>query len=410
MSATAREEEPDLVIETAQNLFNVLRSSDYVMRIAVLRQISAEPEAALSFGKFHGYDVVDELVHQGYQQCSVTYLKALMVALAAFDQDPRALEFLKKIFMGSRHPEIVSLASKLFANLADLGHTLPVMRHLLTQDDSEMHARAAANILAHYQEKEERPATERVRLLLLTPTHVTLEPPLSDADLQHRAEWLGALDGPYQIEARLCLAVLGESAVAMLAESWRKLNEKSHLWLLEWGVDVAPQHLLPRMEQILFEDTLAATVQVQVKAVGALSQMKPAVFLRLRPKLTRFLSPDTDPTLRLAALRAGAPARPERLREMIVEDQDRAVTLAAIERLAAADPKGAVADLVTLLQAGEWDLRAAAADALAGLHQQAVVEQTRPLVFHHDTAVRAAAANVLIAQGDDEWLEEMLLA
>ena len=409
MSAAVMEEEADLVIETAEDLFNVLRSSDYVMRIAVLRQISAEPEAALSFGKFHDYDVVDELVHQGYQQCSVTYLKALMVALAAFVQDLRALEFLKKVFMGSRQPDIVSLASKLFANLADLGHTLPVMRHLLTQDESEMHARAAAHVLAHYREEKERPATERVRLLLLIPPHVTIEPPLRTADLQYREDWLRELDGPYRIEARLCLEALGEPAVSVLAESWHELSEESQLWMLGWGVGVAPQRLLPRMEQVLFEDAPVVTVQVQVKAVGALSQLKPAALKRLRPKLTRFLSPTADPALRHAALRAGAPAPPECLREMIAEDQNRAVTLAAIERLAQTDPEGAVPDMLSLLQAEEWDLRAAAADALAGLPQSAVVEQVRSLVFHGDMAVRAAAANVLIAQGDDEWLEETLL-
>ena len=198
-------------------------------------------------------------------------------------------------------------------------------------------------------------------------------------------------------------------AATVLAENWRELSEESQLWLLEWGIVVAPQRVLPRMEHLLFVDASAATIQVQVKAIGALSQLKPAILKRLLPRLTPFLAPTTDPLLRLAALRAGAPARPACLRDMIAEDRDRAVTLTAIERLAGADPEGAIPDLVALLQAEEWDLRAAAADALAILPQSAVVEQARLLVFHSNMAVRAAAANVLIAQGDDEWLEETLL-
>ena len=401
------EDEPDLVIETVEDLFDAVRSEDFVLRIALLKQISAEPEAALSFGKLHDLDIVDELVHQGYQSCGVTYLKALMVALAAFESDPRALEFLKKIFSASERPDIVDLAARLLAKSAGLSTILPEMRVMLNQDNSEKHARAAARVFAARQELFPTSAAERLRLVLLTPPTTPLDPPFGAADLQSKADWRRELEGTFAVEARLRLESLGEPSAALLVELWPHLSEDTQAWVLLWATPVAPLRLLPTLEQVLKAEV--APLTVQLAAIEAVPLLGGAASL-LQPLLTRFLVSERAVPLRAAALRSGAPVTVAQLEECLAQDDSPAVRIEAMRLLATLAGEAALETFLGLLQADDWETRSAAADALAQLPAEPVIAAVRPLVFHEVEGIRVAAANVLIAHGDDIWLEDTFLS
>jgi hypothetical protein len=110
-------------IRTADDLFAALRAPSEKARRAVLQGVEANPAAALRLGKCQGWDVVDELVHQIYQSCSVSYFRSVVRALAAFD-DPRADQVLEKLSHMARDPEVLDLA-RLRASSPQSGETPP---------------------------------------------------------------------------------------------------------------------------------------------------------------------------------------------------------------------------------------------------------------------------------------------
>lgn len=96
-----------LSIQTAADLFNALRSPSQAVRLAVLRGVAADPQRALQLGRFHDWDVIDELVHHANQSCSVPYYRALMEALAVYD-DPRVDLLFRKVSFIARDEEILA--------------------------------------------------------------------------------------------------------------------------------------------------------------------------------------------------------------------------------------------------------------------------------------------------------------
>lgn len=75
----------------------------------------------------------------------------------------------------------------------------------------------------------------------------------------------------------------------------------------------------------------------------------------------------------------------------------------------AAEQGGAAAPTLIQLMEGDYLLRAAATSALRRVSKDDV-ELMKPLMKHSCQAVQVAAAQVLIAAGEELWLEEHLLA
>ena len=177
--------------------------------------------------------------------------------------------------------------------------------------------------------------------------------------------------------------------------------------MLLWATPVAPLRLLPTLEQVLKAEV--APLTVQLAAIEAVPLLGGAASL-LQPVLTRFLAPERAAPLRLAALRSGAPVTVALLEECLAQDDSPAVRIEAMRLLATLAGEAALETFLGLLQADDWETRSAAADALAQLPAEPVIAAVRPLVFHEVEGIRVAAANVLIAHGDDIWLEDTFLS
>ncbi len=100
-----------LALQTAADLFGALRDPSVRTRLAVLRAIAARPEMALALGRVNDWDVIDELIHQSYQSCSVPYYRALLRALAAYP-DERVTAFFAKVAVMTRDEEIRALVTE----------------------------------------------------------------------------------------------------------------------------------------------------------------------------------------------------------------------------------------------------------------------------------------------------------
>lgn len=96
-----------LKLDDAAGLLAALRDSSIKLRLAVLQAIERDPAGALRLGSLDGWDVVDELVHQSYQSCSLPYYRALMRALGGFE-DPRVETLFAKVALQANDPEILT--------------------------------------------------------------------------------------------------------------------------------------------------------------------------------------------------------------------------------------------------------------------------------------------------------------
>ena len=85
-----------------------LRDPSGRTRTAVLRAIAANPAAALSLGCLQDWDVVDELVHQACQSCSVPYFRLLLQAMTAYD-DPRVVALFVKVAAMSNDTQALAI-------------------------------------------------------------------------------------------------------------------------------------------------------------------------------------------------------------------------------------------------------------------------------------------------------------
>lgn len=95
-------------LESAADLLCALSDPSRKLREAVLRAIIANPGKAREFGSFQGQDVIDELVHQASNSCSVPYYRLLVRALACFD-DPRVALVFEKISFLARDSDILEV-------------------------------------------------------------------------------------------------------------------------------------------------------------------------------------------------------------------------------------------------------------------------------------------------------------
>ncbi len=103
-------------LESAADLVCALSGPSRNLREAVLRAIIANPGRALELGKFQGQDVIDELVQQASNSCSVPYYRLLVRALAGFE-DPRVHLLFEKISVLAQDEQILEVVQA--------GRTLP---------------------------------------------------------------------------------------------------------------------------------------------------------------------------------------------------------------------------------------------------------------------------------------------
>ena len=406
MSETAQADN-QLRIRSAADLAAALQHGDPFVRLSVLRAVDRDPEAALRYGSYQDRDLIDELLALEQRTRVGMELKLVTAVLARF-HDPRVTAFLRRVLLRTDDAQTLLMAATHLSldppeNLAD------DVRPLLLQDHLPHHARIAANLLValqrHGVDLQSRPVEEQLRLALVTDDDLPV-PPLEPLSL---GAWVDELRGGYAELARDAAEGLGDEAFATLAGDWHRLDPSGRVWLLDWagrshlpvGEDVVSSALAGLWDRDIGEPVVALAA-LQVLAAGSY------------PALAEMAAPYLDhpsPQLRRAAAEAGAPIRDFAGR--LENEPDALVRVALLRRWgewAALDEVGeaAVPQIAEYLGDEDWRLRAAATEALSRCGP-AGADAAAARIDDPRDEVRVAAAQVLIAAGRADWLEEHTL-
>jgi hypothetical protein len=379
---------PQRRIRSAADLLAALADPDAGIRLAVLQRVARQPETALAYGVHDGRDVLDALAQEAGADQGTACERVAMAALAAF-RDPRVVRFFMERLAESERVETLLLA------VARLRHE-PVeplrdpLVALLMTNAPEARPRAAAELL---RQAAGLPAAARLRVALITG-----KVPAPAPDEETTGFWLAELEGPFRTAARRAAQAHGPGAFEPLKAHWDSLSPGNQEWLLLWGAEEYP----PEVRELQARALESGSERL---ALAALRSITHAEGKNLEPGagIDRFLAHGA-PELRLAAIQAGA--RHSDWRAFIKAESEPAVRRAGLARLAAEEE--AVPDLVAALADPDWGMRAVATEALSGMDDR-MLEAVERLVRHPDAAVRTAAAQVLLARGREDWLEEVIL-
>ena len=322
-----------------------LDAPDDRTRIAVLQLIAQHPDAARTL-KHAGRDVIDVLIGFAEREAPSGPRTTALASLAALGRDPRTVE---------RMAREVGEAQGAYEHMIGLGYLAqfapnrarPFARKLLfgpTRDG----ARLAARMLGNSRDLDVR---ERVRLHAIEP---------QPAPFAWQGETLDRLieelAGDFHAGARELVGAHHPELIPALGERWRQLDDATRAWL----IDAADRHPDPTAVKPLLTRALAdIDGDVMHRALRLLARRGIARF-DLDPSLLRpFLGGEA--TAWAYAVRAGATeaealallTEPERVPD--------AVVIAALAR--SRDLPDAT--LVTLLEHRAWQVRSAAAEALA---------------------------------------------
>lgn len=381
-----------LRIRTTEDIVEALRSADPGIRFSILRAIIQHPEQATAYGASERWNLVEELCSQTRNLTESPLRTLVLGALVAY-RDPRVQEIFKNEIHTSENAETLSLAARYLAVEVEEGkkHSLC---GLLLQNNSLKHAQAAARVMMTHKHLSDQ---ERIRIAMLSSDDLFTAPELSDAT---ELVWATELQGPYGSHARRLLEAQGEAAFIYLRKKWDGLADKSKIWLLGWGVEKHPAYAV---ELILLgldggSDPLVLAALEAIARMGEYGK----IFL---PHTGRHLK-SMNPVVRRAAVRAGA-AGVDWEAALTAED-DALVKIEMVMRLI--EDKGATAapTLIRLIETSDYRISAAATTALKTLGKDAA-ELMKPLMSHSQQAVQVAAAQVLIAAGEELWLEEQIL-
>lgn len=379
-------------IHTTKDIVEALRSAEPGIRFSILRAIIQHPEQAAAYGVSERWDLVEELCNQTRNLTESPLRTLVLGALVAY-RDPRVREIFKKEIHMSENAEVLSLAARYLAGEVEEGK-----RHslcgLLLQNNSLKHAQAAAEVMMTHKHLSDQ---ERIRIAMLSSDDLFSPPRLSDTT---EPAWATELQGPYGPHARRLLEAQGEAAFIYLRKKWDGLADKSKIWLLGWGAEKHPAYA---MELILLgldsdSDPLVLAALEAIARMGEYGK----IFL---PHTGRLLK-SMNPVVRRAAVKTGA-AGVDWEAALTAED-DALVKIEIVTRLI--EDKGVVAvpTLIRLIEEGDYRLSAAATTALKILGKDAA-ELMKPLMKHSHQALQVAAAQVLIAAGEELWLEEQVL-
>lgn len=386
-SGAETKERPELRIRSAKDVFDALRSPDMMVRFSILRGIAQNPAKAASYGTYNGSGLLDELLYHLNHNEDGIYRLALLNALAAF-REPRLVEVFKNEMSGAKDTHAVMLAAAWLAGEPE-ERMRDFMSSILRRDGSPDRAVIAANVMTAYEGVEPR---DKVRVAVVAnlpyPT-----PPLDD---ETEETWLSELGGKRAERAMALLEGLGEGAFLRLRGKRAAFDEEVNGWLMDCG---ARKHQVYAVE-LLADALKSGSDGLVLRALESIPRLGQASVL-FRTLLGRFLE-HPEKGIRLAALRAGAPV--EGIKERLAGEQDKDIRLELISRLAGEQGEAAVPVLVELLHDKAWEIRAGATNALIRIGRPAI-DAVKPLIDIEDEKVRIAAAQVLIALGQDEWLE-----
>lgn len=355
---------PPVRIRCARDLFEVLSTGSLAARLAVLRDIVAEPTRPLALGPHEGEDFVALLMRLIPASRGVLR-KTLILCLMCY-QDPRTRDYLGQVFAEERDAAtVLHLGRRL---TLDLG--VDFFRPFLWGEKAPQ-ALVAARVCA--QSSAPLEPKDRLRVALL------IDGEYSPPELTHETVpfWVAELRGTHRLRAQQLAEDSGEAALVL----WSVRDQLPDIvWLLELTERLEPGRAARETETLL--------------ATGALPVVQAA--RRLGLKLPASLLESSDPEVRAAAISAG-------LADTALESR---LTASLPEALAAV-PRCPPEVLIGLLGDSRWQVRSAAVRALAAVPERPL-EQVRALASSDSLAERVAAVALLQHWGEEEWLAEQL--
>lgn len=391
-----RENEPvarqeQLRIRDTKDILEALRSQDMRVRFSMLQAIVQHPEQAAAYGTKGGLDLIDELCRQAGALPDSPLRTLVLGALAGY-RDPRILHLFVVVLHSSRSSETLTLAKRYLSDEAE-EVVRPAIASLLFHHTSIGTALAAAGVMASFTNLNGR---EAIRIAVLGGSECNTP----DLDRASESLWLAELGSPYAAGARRLLEEKGEAAFLHLKGAWERMSDDDRAWLIGWGGRRYPAYAV----ELILHGLESGTEPLLLAALEAISP--PGVYGSIFAAHTGRHLKNTSPAVRLAAARGAAVGID--WEAALREEDDIPVRVAMVGRLADEKGEQAAPALVLLLKEEDHRLRAAAASALRRV-APAGAEQAKALMKHPTPAVRVAAAQVLLAAGEELWLEENVL-
>jgi HEAT repeat protein len=399
MSATAGSEKGEAranaprPIRTARELFESLRAADLPTRLSSLKAVQAQPQAAVNFGTWQEVDLIDVLLTQASKFEGTLEWLDWIGALAHF-RDERVLQFFVRVLAQEDEPHVLFCAARYLAG-APLAAFSQTLQQLFLRNDNPVRARALAGLV---QGQVGREPAVCLRAALLAEN---CEWPVPECESSTAGIWLAELAGPFRTEARNALHLQGESSWLALARAWDDLRGQEQVWILDWGLDAFPHMVGALVPQSLASERDDVRLE-GLRVLGALGETEAVA--SVRELAGKFLN-DPSAAVRAAAAHASPPGVD--WRAFLDQETEWQARAAAATQLGKQEGEDALPTLVQLLRSNDWRLRAAAADAIAGMGARCA-ERMKPLVRDTDENVRIAAVRVLLNLAEDEWLKHEL--
>ena len=211
-------------IRSAAQLRRTVESPELGLRLAALNAIQQQPAKALAFGVHDGEDVIDMLLSSVKRAEGTLEWLYYVIALAAF-RDARVTDFYTTILATSTDSELLFTAAEYLA--ASLNPAVEYTCRRLLWDEHPGRIRAVVSLLSGSKLLDD---AERIRIGILAPSDHTQLPAFAEA----RELWLRELNGPFRVDAQICLERQGLETLDELLTAWKSLAEQNREWLVDW--------------------------------------------------------------------------------------------------------------------------------------------------------------------------------
>lgn len=384
------EEQMKIRIISARDLLKGLRHPELAYRIALLRTIRNDPAQAFSLGRVDGRDVVDELLALCEKNQDQAEKWEYVFTALGFD-DKRTVDLAKRVFLAAHDHRFLVMAAKRLSLLSE-AEKADFLLPILLEDKNVNRCRLCANLLAGNSLMKPR-ACIRVSALADRPCRL---PPVNRETLD---AWIAELSGPYPRKTRDLLLARGNSSVAALLAHWGKLPAPIRLWAFQEAIKKEPSE-----QEALIRDILRREKEGEL----VLAALKSLVRIPCAKDDEELITPycrHGDPAIRAAAI--GVTAANHDWADRLLNEPSGTVRLVIIDRIAKTRNPGYLELLATLLEETNYQIRAAATNAMVALGPPSL-PTLQKLLLHRSPVIRAAAVQALIGLGQDEWLEAQL--
>jgi hypothetical protein len=376
----------ELRIRNAADLERAVQAEDIGTRLAVLKAIGDNPQAALRYGKHNGRDLIDVMIDQ-VNTLTNSSLRLMVLSVLSLLPGERVKQAMIKELHFSQDMESIKVAAKRLVQ-EEPEERRRIFAPFLMQDDSPFKAREAAKAMMDLDELDQ---AERMRIALVGPDSEFAMPGLNQDNWQL---WQEALQGLHAEYARELAKRQGRGAFRILKERHLELDLDSRAWLLRWGVVEFAMDSVDLVSTALEQgpDKLAL---IALECVPSYDQAA-----TLFCGAVQEWAEHEDNRMRRAAIAAGAQVD---LTGLAGGDPDEAIRVEAIKRLGY--EAGHASFLADLLEDDSWRVRAAAAQVLGRMGDDGA-EAAREVLEKGSQQAKIAAVQALMALGHEEWLKD----